>query len=52
MRYAYDMIPRDTAYLFDIDCDIVTKAVKGCREKQFKVGKVLDCMKELYMEMT
>lgn len=52
MRYAYDMVPRDTACLFDIKCDIVASAVKKCRDKKFKVGKVLDCMKELYMEMT
>jgi hypothetical protein len=48
MRYTYDISTRDTAYLFDIERDIVTNAVKSCREKKFQVGKVLECMKELY----
>lgn len=51
MRYTYDLSTRDIAQLFDIERDCVTNAVSSCREKKFKVGRVLECMKELYEVM-
>lgn len=48
MRYTYDLSTRDIALLFDIQRDTVTNCIGRFREKQFKVGKVMECMQELY----
>ena len=51
MRYTYDLSTRDIACLLDIQRDCVKNAVSRCREKNFKIGKVLECMKELHEVM-
>lgn len=51
MRYAYDLTTRDTAKLFDIDREALENPIHNTRRKQFKVGKVVDCMKELVQIM-
>lgn len=46
-RYTYNQTTRDTAWMLDIDLEVLKNAVHNTREKKFTTGNVLDCMKEL-----